>query len=269
MPAVSKSQARFMGMVHAKQKGELPDASAAVSKAAGSMTDKSAEDFASTSHKGLPEKVRSENTLGQIIGQYNEHGNKLRNTASMREMAEDLMELAEFAEQAVMSEADDWYDGHTIKRNMKEMKSYVKEFHKIATEYDGMRQRATALYDDMGRVLERYFELRDDNADMGDVDGYGDDLNGDEIVAGNSKKSPMQSTTKMIQDPTEVSGDAGETPHPAGDASITPDADAEKNKDLIARLLRLARHKLTGEQLAKFDVLPEETQIKAAWRMVR
>lgn len=56
MPSKSKSQQRFMGMVHACQKtGKC--ASPAVKKAAGSMTDKDAEDFAKTKHKGLPEKV--------------------------------------------------------------------------------------------------------------------------------------------------------------------------------------------------------------------
>jgi hypothetical protein len=54
--AVSKSQQRFMGMVHAKKKGEMKGGSEEVSKAASSMTGKDAEKFASTKHKGLPEK---------------------------------------------------------------------------------------------------------------------------------------------------------------------------------------------------------------------
>jgi hypothetical protein len=53
--AVSKKQQKFMGMVHAAQKGERP-ASGAVAKVAKSMGKKDAEDFASTKHKGLPEK---------------------------------------------------------------------------------------------------------------------------------------------------------------------------------------------------------------------
>ena len=57
--AVSKKQQRFMGMVHAAQKGEKP-ASGAVAKTAKSMGKKDAEDFASTKHKGLPEKKKSE-----------------------------------------------------------------------------------------------------------------------------------------------------------------------------------------------------------------
>jgi hypothetical protein len=56
--AVSKKQQRFMGMVHAAQKGEKP-ASKEVAKTAKGMGKKDAEDFASTKHKGLPEKKKS------------------------------------------------------------------------------------------------------------------------------------------------------------------------------------------------------------------
>jgi hypothetical protein len=55
--AVSKKQQKFMGMVHAAQKGEKP-ASKEVGKVAKSMGKKDATDFASTKHKGLPEKVK-------------------------------------------------------------------------------------------------------------------------------------------------------------------------------------------------------------------
>lgn len=63
MPAKSKKQQRFMGMVHAFQKGELKDASPAVRKAAKGMTKKAAKDFAETKHKGLPEKVKKESRI--------------------------------------------------------------------------------------------------------------------------------------------------------------------------------------------------------------
>jgi len=62
MPSKSKSQQRFMGMVHALQKGELSpsDVSDKVKDAADQMDDKDAEDYASTKHKGKPEHVPKE-----------------------------------------------------------------------------------------------------------------------------------------------------------------------------------------------------------------
>ena len=59
MPAVSKAQQRFFGMVHAAQKGEEP-ASKEVEKVAGDISKKDAKDIASTSHSGLPNKVKKE-----------------------------------------------------------------------------------------------------------------------------------------------------------------------------------------------------------------
>jgi hypothetical protein len=68
MPAVSKAQQRFMGMVHAAQTGDMENPSPEVSKAADSMSDKDAKDFASTSHKGLPDKKTEHiNKLKEII----------------------------------------------------------------------------------------------------------------------------------------------------------------------------------------------------------
>jgi hypothetical protein len=68
MPAVSKAQQKFMGMVHAVQKGDMESPSPEVSKAADSMSDKDAKDFASTSHKGLPDKKEEQiNKLKEII----------------------------------------------------------------------------------------------------------------------------------------------------------------------------------------------------------
>jgi hypothetical protein len=57
--ATSKKQQKFMGMVHAAQKGEKP-ASKEVGKVAKTMKKSDAEDFASTKHKGLPEKKKPE-----------------------------------------------------------------------------------------------------------------------------------------------------------------------------------------------------------------
>ena len=60
MPATSKAQQRFMGIVHGLQKGTTKpsDVSGAAKKAAKSMKKKSAKDFAKTKHKGLPSKVK-------------------------------------------------------------------------------------------------------------------------------------------------------------------------------------------------------------------
>lgn len=58
MPAQSKAQQRFMGMVHATQKGDMENPSKDVETVAKSISKKDAKDFASTPHKGLPDNIK-------------------------------------------------------------------------------------------------------------------------------------------------------------------------------------------------------------------
>ena len=62
MPAQSKQQQKFMGIVRAIQKGDQPASkfSKKAQDAADDMKKKDVEDFASTKHKGLPKKVEQE-----------------------------------------------------------------------------------------------------------------------------------------------------------------------------------------------------------------
>ena len=68
MPSKSKAQQRFMGLVHSYKKGEVPASkvSKAVKDAAKSMDTKSVKKYASTKHKGKPEKVNKEFIVKKI-----------------------------------------------------------------------------------------------------------------------------------------------------------------------------------------------------------
>ena len=56
MPAVSQKQQKFFGIVRAIQKGEMAPTTPETAKAAADMKKKDVKDFASTKHKGLPDK---------------------------------------------------------------------------------------------------------------------------------------------------------------------------------------------------------------------
>ena len=64
MPAASKAQQRFMGIVHAIQKGDAKasDYSKEIRAAVKSMKKKDVKDYAGTDRKGLPDKVKKEAT---------------------------------------------------------------------------------------------------------------------------------------------------------------------------------------------------------------
>ena len=58
MPAVSKKQQKFFGIVRAIQKGEQAPTTPETAKAAADMKKGDVKKFASTKHKGLPEKKK-------------------------------------------------------------------------------------------------------------------------------------------------------------------------------------------------------------------
>ena len=87
MPAKSKQQQKFMGLVHAFKKGEVPASkvSQAVKDAAKSMTKKSVKKYAKTKHDDLPKKV-SEKVNPEIKKIYQlliKYGNSAKDATAM------------------------------------------------------------------------------------------------------------------------------------------------------------------------------------------
>jgi len=103
------------------------------------------------------------------VKRFNELGKKLYEMGDIRKIAEELGQISENADAYLMKETggpdgENWFDGVTVKRNMNELKKYVGDFTKLAREAHTVNQRMTALYEDSGKVLGRYFEIIDDYA---------------------------------------------------------------------------------------------------------
>lgn len=96
-----------------------------------------------------------------MVAEYNKFGKVFETEHSLSEIAQTLSEICEGAHQFVLDEADDWFDQVTINRNMKDLQKLSEEFGKSATEGQAVQQRLHALYEDMGVILNRYFEIAD------------------------------------------------------------------------------------------------------------
>ena len=81
--------------------------------------------------------------------------------SDIRQVAESLGGIADAAQEYTLREGGDWFDRVTIKRNMTELKKFQAAFEKEALEATAQEQRLEALYEDMGNVLGRYFEIAD------------------------------------------------------------------------------------------------------------
>ena len=96
-------------------------------------------------------------------------GKQLYNNNNIVETAKQLAEIAESAHHHILGENDDWFDKISVNKNMKTLKGSVVEFQKTAKEAQALNQRMTALYEDIGHVLNRYYDI-DEALDPVDTD---------------------------------------------------------------------------------------------------
>ena len=83
----------------------------------------------------------------------------------MKELASRLSKLAETAKQHTLQETEDWFDKITVNRNMKELTSLSGQFKKVASEAQSLQERMSTLYEDMGHILGRYYEINGEVAE--------------------------------------------------------------------------------------------------------
>ena len=86
-------------------------------------------------------------------------GKSLYNNNNIIEIAKQLSQVAESAHNHILGEQDDWFDKISVNKNMKTLKGSVVEFQKTAKEAHQLNQRMTALYEDIGHVLNRYYDI--------------------------------------------------------------------------------------------------------------
>tara|TARA_B100001564_G_scaffold13314_1_gene10557 strand:+ start:505 stop:1083 length:579 start_codon:yes stop_codon:yes gene_type:complete len=113
-------------------------------------------------------------------------GKSLYNNNNIMEVAKQLAEIAESAHHHILGEQDDWFDKISVNKNMKSLKHGVVEFQKTAKEAHMLNQRLTGLYEDIGHVLNRYYDI-DEALDAvgkedGDIDNDGDKDDSDEYL---------------------------------------------------------------------------------------
>jgi hypothetical protein len=102
----------------------------------------------------------------EIISTYGQHRESMSRKSDIRQVAETLGGIADAAQEYTLREGGDWFDRVTIKRNMGELKKLQSAFEKESIEAKSQEQRLESLYEDMGHVLGRYFEIADITEDV-------------------------------------------------------------------------------------------------------
>ena len=127
--------------------------------------------------RGLTNEVKKH--FLEIVSTYNKYQESMDRKSDIIEVAETLGGITEAARELALREADDWFDKHTIKRNMNELNKLGSQFDKVAKEARNLDQRLNGLYEDMGNILSRYYKIGEISEDemkqrLGIKEGKGD-----------------------------------------------------------------------------------------------
>ena len=127
--------------------------------------------------RGLTNEVKKH--FLEIVSTYNKYQESMDRKSDIIEVAETLGGITEAARELALREADDWFDKHTIKRNMSELNKLGTQFDKVAKEARNLDQRLNGLYEDMGNILSRYYKIGEITEDemkrrLGIKEGKGD-----------------------------------------------------------------------------------------------
>ena len=130
-------------------------------------------------------KIDSKQIVSKIQ-EFGQLGKSIYKSGDLKETAKTLSDIANAAKVHTLRETEDWFDKVTVNRNMKELTNLSKHFGKLSEEASSVQQRLEALYEDMGIVLSRYYDLNE-------VHDYGhesDDIETPELETG--EENPYQ-----------------------------------------------------------------------------
>ena len=155
-------------------------------------------------------KVNVKEFMSEVCN-FNSFGNEIYREGNLRELAERLSRLAETAKQHTLQETEDWFDKITVNRNMKELTGLSGQFKKVATEAQALQERMSGLYEDMGHILGRYYEINESQPiNQNEMKSYrdGDELEADTVQEGSYEEFFKSALEKWgVSEPDQLDDD--------------------------------------------------------------
>lgn len=113
--------------------------------------------FSQETPKLTPEQ---KNKLMEMAGQFHTYGEAIHREEAIVNSSRAMTELCELAEMYAINECGDWFQQEIVKKDMKNMKQRVMEYGKCAKEAYARLQNLGVLYEDIGHILGRYYDLK-------------------------------------------------------------------------------------------------------------
>lgn len=100
------------------------------------------------------------------IAEYNKHSKSLYRERSLMEVAHELSEIAKMAKELALHETEQaavknesWFNARIVEKNFKTIDGTIAELTKCAKEIHLAEQQLQACYEDVGKLLERYYKM--------------------------------------------------------------------------------------------------------------
>ena len=155
-------------------------------------------------------KLNVKEFMGEVSN-FNSYGNEIYREGNLRELAQRLSRLAETAKAHTLQETEDWFDKITVNRNMKELTGLSNQFKKVATEAQALQERMSGLYEDMGHILGRYYEINESQPiNQNEMKSYrdGDELEADTVQEGSYEEFFKSALEKWgVSEPDQLDDD--------------------------------------------------------------
>jgi hypothetical protein len=94
-----------------------------------------------------------------LVSKFNEYRNAMKMADEFKQVAENIVYIAEATEKYGLNEASEWFEGVSLERDMKELKKNAADLQKISNKIHPQIKLAESLYESVGFALSRYFEL--------------------------------------------------------------------------------------------------------------
>ena len=189
------------------------------------------------------------------VSRFNDFGAKIYKTNEIAEMVEAIRNMTKGASQLALQETDDWFDGVTVKRDMKEVAKSTQLFEKAAKELSTLQQRLESVFEDIGHKLGKYYDISEAmdavGKEDGDIDNDGDEDESDEYLA--KKRAAI---SKAIKNETKLAKIAEAAPK----MKKNPEAEAIEK---IYQAANLARKGGMGNRYGKEFEKAKKKALKA------
>lgn len=104
--------------------------------------------------------IEEKKEILEIVSEYNSFSKHIGiGQKNLREISESILKVCERASTFCESEAEGWFEGGMIKKDMKRMKEDAMEFKKVSEQFQSSREKLAGLYENIGHILERYFDI--------------------------------------------------------------------------------------------------------------